>query len=116
MILDGFVWEDQWQDEPFDGTGGRGVTLLRYDPETKTYVDYTFASDGSFGSTTNTVTGNVWTGLGTQSDSNGKVYKTRFLRTLSADGRTSALIAEYSADDGKSWMTWWELTGRKVSK
>lgn len=115
MVLDGFVWEDRWQDEPVAGTGGRGIIYLRYDPETKTYIDYSFANDGTFGSTTNTISGNVWTGVGTQTDPSGKIYKTRFVRTLSADGRTGSIKAEYSADGGKSWMTWWEQTSRKVS-
>lgn len=116
MILDGFFFEDRWDDQPLDGVAARGLTYLRYDPATKTYVDYSFANDGTFGSTTNTVNGNVWTGLGTQTDATGKVYKTRFLRILSADGKRGDLKAEYSADDGKSWMTWWEATNRKVSK
>lgn len=95
--------------------GTRGITYLRYDPASKTYVDYSFANDGTFGSTINTVNGRVWTGNGTQTDSKGTVYKTRFVRTLSGEGKASHLKAEYSAD-GNFWMTWWELTSRKVSK
>ena len=115
MILDGFFWQDEWQDETVSGEAGRGITLLRYDSGTKAYLDYSFSSDGTFGSTTNTVNGHVWTGLGTQTDPKGKVYRTRFVRTLSGDGKTSQMKAEYS-EDGESWKLWWELKNKKVSR
>lgn len=115
MILNGFVYQDEWRDEVEPAKWVDGITLLRYAPELKAYVDYTFASDGSGGMTTNTVSGNVWTGLGAQTDTAGKRYQTRFVRVLADDGKTSQMKAEYS-EDGQSWSTWWELTNRKLDK
>lgn len=115
LILDGFVWEDNWRDEPMGGHAGRGLILMRYDPEKQAFVDYWFGNDGSFSSTIHTVKGNVWTGLGTQTDAKGRRYQAKYVRTLAADAKTIHTVAAYSADNGKTWMPWWEITGKKAN-
>lgn len=115
MILNGFFVEDHWQERSEGGSLGEGKIIIGYDPGKKAYVDYMISNDGQTGSTTSTVNGSVWTGTGSQTDSSGKVYRTRHVRTVSSDGRTVTIKAEYSADRGKPWLRWWEQVGRKVN-
>lgn len=113
LVLDGFYFESRWEERVEGGGVGRGVVVLRYDPAQKAYVDHMFVSDGSYSSAVSTVDGNVWTALGTASDRAGKTYRIRIVRTLSKDGKTCDIKADYSPDDGKSWKPWWAQTMKK---
>jgi hypothetical protein len=115
-VLNGFFVESRWKDQTQDGFTAEGITLQGYDPVKKEYLDYGFDMDGIASSSRGTVSGNVWTSLGTRTDSKGTVYQTKFTRTLSADGTAATVIAEYSSDGGKTWMRWWDTKARKVGK
>ena len=116
MVLGGFFLETRWNDKNETGYVSQGVVLQGYDPVTKEYFSHVFDNEGSARVSSLTIEGNTWTGLGRQTDKNGKVYKTRDLITLSADGRTFTEIAEYSTDDGKTWAVMFKITGKLVKK
>ena len=114
-VLNGMFMESHWKDKTDDGFTAEGIALLGYDPLKKKYVDYGFDMDGIASSSEGKFKGNVSTHHGTRADTKGKVYKTRFIRTLSEDGKTVIAKAEYS-EDGQTWMLWWELKSTKVSR
>ncbi len=119
MILDGLFLESRGEDKGVYGGKAllyKAVGLQWYDPKTKTYLDQHFDNDGVVGGGVTTVTGNTWTSTGTQTDSKGKSYKTRTTATVSSDGKTGTQKSELSADDGKTWMPYWEDTLKKVRK
>jgi len=116
MVLNGFFRESRWEDKGDTGYIAQGIVLRGYDPVTKTYVDYGFENDGSVTPGSTTVSGNTWTGTGTRTDSKGKNYKMKSVMTFSSDGKTWTEKSEYSADNGQTWMTFYELTGKKVNK
>jgi hypothetical protein len=92
------------------------INLQWWDATAKAYASASFDNDGIVGKSTTTVDGNTWTDTGTMIDSKGKTYKTRSSSTFSADGKTSVTKGELSADDGKTWMPYWESTAKRVSK
>ncbi|MCW5556868.1 MAG: DUF1579 family protein, partial [Verrucomicrobiae bacterium] len=113
MVLNGFFLEDRWQDTSDNGYVTQGIVLTGYDSTKKTYTEYGFENDGLASSTVSTLEGNVCTSVGTRIDKTGKVYKTKFIRVLATDGNGFTQKAEYSSDDGKTWLLWWELTAKK---
>ena len=115
MVLNGFFVETRWEDKSDVNYVAQGIILRGYDATKKTYVDYGFENDGSVTPSSMTVSGNTWTGMGTRRDNKGKVYQMKFTLTYSADGKSTAEKAEYSGDNGKTWMTFYELTNKKVS-
>jgi len=119
MILDGLFLEGRGEDKGVYGGKElvyKGVNIQWYDPKTKTYLSQHFDNDGVVGGGVTTVAGNTWTTTGNQTDSKGKTYKTRSSATVSADGKTITEKAELSADDGKTWVPYWEDTLKKVGK
>lgn len=91
------------------------LSLQWYDASTKTYSVQEFDSLGWVASSTVTVNGNTWTDTGTMVDGTGKNYKLRTTLTFSPDGKKCTRKAEISADDGKTWIIWWEESGEKIA-
>ena len=119
MILDGLFLESGGEDKGVYGGKEivyKGVSIQWFDPITKTYLDHGYDNDGFAGKGVTTLTGNTWTSTGTQTDRKGKIYKSKSSTTFSSDGKTRTTKTELSADDGKTWMPWYELTMKKVSK
>jgi len=114
MILGGFFLEGQEEDKGDSGMVYQGMYVVGYDPVKKTYFGHGFENDGNATSSSSTVSGNIWTDHGTRKDSAGKVYKTKSVETYSSDGNTSTFEAEYSPDDGKSWLPLWKGSMKKV--
>lgn len=116
MVLGGFFLESRGQDTNDTGYVWQGVSLQGYDPATKTYVSHGFENDGTTNVNSTAIDGNTWTSTGTRTDSKGTVYKTRTKVTYATDGRSSTFAAEYSADDGKTWLPMWSGTSKRVRK
>jgi hypothetical protein len=116
MVLGGFFLESRWEDKGDSGYIAQGIVLTGYNAATKSYPDYGFENDGSISPGSRTVSGNTWTSTGSRTDRNGKVYRMKFVSTLSADATTFSNTAQYSADDGKTWLPFFRLTMNKVSK
>ncbi len=118
MILDGLFLESRAEDHGvFHGKELilKTLSLQGYDSSTKTYCVQEFDSHGWVTSSTVTVNGDTWTDSGTMIDGTGKSYKIRTTLNVSPDGKRCARKAEVSADDGKTWVTWWELSGEKIA-
>jgi len=116
MVLGGFFLETRGEDKNDTSYIWQGVSLMGYDPVTKTYFSHGFENDGTANSSSSTVSGNTWTSIGSRTDTKGKAYKTRNVNTFSSDGRTSTFVAEYSPDDGTSWLPMWKGTMKRVRK
>ena len=94
----------------------KSVGMQWFDPITKSYLSNFFDNYGNVGHGVTTKSGNTWTFMGTMIDSKGKSSKTKNTTTFSPDGQTFTVKGEISADDGKTWMPWWESIHKKVSK
>ncbi|MHC1767952.1 MAG: DUF1579 family protein [Verrucomicrobiia bacterium] len=118
MILDDLFLESRAEDHGvFNGKELilKTLSVQWYDPSTKTYSVQEFDSHGWVTSSTVTVNGDTWTDTGTMIDGTGKSYKIRTTLTFSPDGKKCVRKAEISADDGKTWIIWWELSGEKIA-
>jgi hypothetical protein len=119
MVLDGLFQESRSEDKGVYGGKEivyKGVNITWYDPVSKSYMSHGYDNDGFVSSGVMTVSGDAWTTTGTQTDAKGKSYKNRFTTTVSGDGKTNITKAELSADDGKTWIPYWESTAKKVGK
>ncbi len=114
MVLGGFFLESRGEDTGDSGYVWQGVALRGYDPVKKTYFLHGFENDGIANSSSTTLSGNTWTSIGSRTDTKGKVYKTRSVETFSSDGRSFTFIAEYSQDDGNTWLPMWKGTMKRV--
>jgi hypothetical protein len=116
MILDGLFQESMSEDKGVYGGKEiiyKGVNITWFDAASKSYSNHGYDNDGFASSGAMAVSGNTWTSTGSQTDSKGKTYKNKFTTTFSADGKTMVTKGELSADDGKTWMPYWESTARK---
>jgi hypothetical protein len=116
MILGGFFLENREEDKSPDGYIYQGIQIRGFDSVTKSYVEHVYENDGTMTSTVVTVNGNTWTGAGTRTDSQGKVYKTRNVLTYASDGQSFTFASEYSADDGKTWLPMWKGVMKRVKQ
>lgn len=116
MVLGGFFLETREEDKGDSGYIYQGIQLRGYDRIAKMYIDHAFENDGSVSSGTVTLSGNTWTSTGTRTDSKGKVYKTRHVMTYAPDERSFTFTAEYSPDDGKTWIPMWSGAMKRVGK
>ena len=119
MILDGLFLESRAEDKGVYGGKEivfKGITIQWFDPITKTYLSHSYDNDSFVNSSVTTVVGNTWSGTGAQTDSKGKSYKTKHSSTLSPDGKSIVEKDEISADDGKTWMPYWEDTMKKTGR
>jgi hypothetical protein len=119
LILNGFFLETKWKDTgSYDGKQltSEGLDLEWFNTATKTFMGRTFDNDGDASTATITASGNTWTSTGTRMATDGKLYRLRFVNTFSVDGKTCTTKGELSADDGKTWMPYLELTMKKVGK
>jgi hypothetical protein len=119
MILDGLFLESRAEDKGVYGGKElvyKSVEMAWFDPIKKTYNTQSFDNDGIVSKGLLTVNGNTWTGTGTAVDSKGKTYTYRYSSTLSPDGKTYAVKNEISTDNGKTWKTYFEETGKKVGQ
>jgi hypothetical protein len=119
MILDGLFLESSAEDK--GNYGGKeivfkGITIQWFDPVKQAYLSHSYDNDNFVNNSSSTVSGNTWQGSGTQTDSKGKIYKTKHSSTVSPDGKSILEKAEISMDDGKTWIPLWEDTMHKVSK
>lgn len=94
----------------------QGVQLRGYDPVAKTYFEYAFENDGSVTSNRVTLRGNTWTATGTRTDGKGVTYKTRNVMIYAPDGRSFTFAAEYSADDGRTWLPLWKGSMKRIGE
>ncbi len=116
MILGGFFLESRWEDKGDTGVLSQGINIQWYDAASRAYLDSGFENDGSVSpASSTTVVGNVWTGSGIRTDTQGVRYQTKVVSSLATDGRTCATKAELSTDEGKTWVPWWELTMTRIS-
>jgi hypothetical protein len=115
MVLNGFFLEQRWEDKSETGNVLQGIVLTGYDQAKKSFVDYQFESDGQTESGLIKIEGNTWTATGNRSDRMGKNHKTKWSSTVSQDGKKRTSKVEYSTDDGKTWLTYFESTATKVS-
>ena len=115
MVLNGFFLEERWEDKSETSYVAEGITLTGYDPVKKSFVDYAFENDGHVSPGVVTVQGNTWTSTGERTDRQGKTYKTKWMSMDSEDDMTSSSKVDYSADDGKTWLPFFELTATKVN-
>jgi hypothetical protein len=111
LLANGFVLESDDVEK-----NGDWLSLTWYDPSTKSYVSESFHPSGAVTRGQVTVTGNTWTTVSDMIDNKGKHYKTRSTTTFSADGKSLVGKQEYSLDDGKTWLLWWESSSKKVGK
>jgi hypothetical protein len=116
MVLGGFYLETREEDTSDDGYIYQGIYLQGYDPLTRTYFTRGFVNDGTATLLSTSVTGNTWTSTGTRTDNKGKAHKTRDVLTYSSDGQSFTFAAEYSADDGNTWLPLWKGTMKRVKK
>ena len=119
MILDGLFLESRAEDKGVYGGKEivfKGLTIQWFDPVKKAYLNHSYDNDSFVNNSVMTVTGNTWNSTGAQTDSKGKTYKTKHSTTVSADGKSIIEKAEISTDDGRTWMTYWEDTMKKVGK
>ncbi|MCL5745808.1 MAG: DUF1579 domain-containing protein [Acidobacteria bacterium] len=116
MVLRGFFLESRAEDKGETGYIYQNVVLRGYDAVTKTYSTRGFENDGSGFSESMTLNGTTWTSTGTKTDNKGKVYRTRNVTTFSPDGRSFTEEGEYSADEGKTWLSSYKDTVKKVGK
>lgn len=119
MILDGLFLESRAEDKGVYGGKEivfKGITIQWYDSAKQNYQSHSYDNDAFVNTSVTTVSGNIWSGIGQQTDSKGKIYKTRHSSTVSADGHTIVEKAEISTDEGKTWMPLWEDTMKKVGK
>jgi len=114
VVLGGFFVQSQGEDTSDNQYVYQNVSLTGYDPVQKTYISHSFENDGTAIVSTMSVSGNTWTTTGTRTHSKGKVYKMRTVETFSDDGKTSKVVTEYSADDGKTWLKAWVFKATKV--
>jgi hypothetical protein len=91
------------------------MTVIGYDRVKKSFVEHGFESDGHANSAAVKVEGNTWSAMSSRADQRGKSYKTRWVLVYSDDGKKHMGKYEYSADDGKTWVPYMELTATKVS-
>ncbi len=118
LTLDGFFVESRSEDKGVYGGKERvfkGMEVLWYDPMTKTYIHQSFDNEGVVSRSVATERDNTWTETGAMTMSNGKSYKTRSSAVFSPDGRMLKMKVELLTDDGKTWISFWELTSRKVA-
>jgi hypothetical protein len=116
MILDGFFLESRWKDRSDSNYVAQGIVLHWYDALSKNFRDEAFENDGSVTPGTGTVSGNVWTNLGTRKEKGGKSYQTRMTTTFGKEGKTLTTKAEFSEDGGKTWQPWWDLQATRVKE
>ena len=111
FILDGQFLEQRGEDRGIYGgkeIDYKQVTIRWYEPTTKVYQRRSFDNDSVAGTGTMTVNGRAWTGIDTLVDRRGKAYKQKMVITFSADGNSSTAVGELSADDGKTWVPYFE--------
>lgn len=114
-ILNGFVLEERWKDTSVEnGYIPEGLVLRWYDPHAKVYRQQEFEGDGSVTPCTVTIDGNKWITRGTRFDRSGRSFPVKLSYFFSPDGNSTTNTAEYSADDGKTWLPWWSMVARKV--
>jgi hypothetical protein len=119
MVLDGLFQESRSEDKGVYGGKEivyKGVNMTWFDSSSKSFLSHGYDNDGFVTSGVMTISGSHWTTTGSQTDSKGKTYKNRFLTTLSADRKKRIIKAELSADDGKTWIKYWDLEATKVSQ
>lgn len=111
MVANGFVLEQRAAEK-----SGEWLDLLWYDSLTKSYIFQSFDPSGSVSSGTVTVNGNTWIATGVRVDTKGQRVHVKSTQTLSPEGKTNTSKQEYSLDEGKTWLTWWNLTSKKSGK
>jgi hypothetical protein len=115
MVLNGFFLENHWEDKSNTGYVAAGIVLTGYDAAKKSFADHAFENDGSATSSVVTIEGTSWKSEGNRTDREGKSYKTKWTSSVSEDGMTGKSKSEYSTDDGKTWLPFFELTSKRVS-
>lgn len=95
LVLNGFFLETRRTDTDDAGKVAEGIVLRGFDTSRKVYVDASSDSEGNQAPGTTTVQGKVWT-------------------TVAPGGRSTVLKVESSADQGKTWMRWYDITFSKV--
>ncbi len=116
LVLGGFFLESRDEDTGDSGYIFQSIGFRGYDPVNRTYFGIGFENDGRETSATATLNGNTWTSVGVRKDAKGISYKTRNVETYLPDGKTSTWVAEYSSDDGKTWLPLWKGTSKRVGK
>jgi len=111
MILGGFFVQGHWVEKGPSGEV-QGLETFGYDPVTKNYAQSQFQNDGSLGSGTLTVSGNIWNYAGTWV-LGGKQYKVRGTVTFTVD-LTSLMMKIDISPDGKSWTPCFEAKYTKA--
>ena len=116
-ILDGQFLESRVQDKGIYGSKEivyKGITIRRYDATTKKYITQTFDNDGMATTELWTQEDGVWRTTGKMTDSKGKTYQTRSTAAIAADGKSMKFKAELLAEDGKTWLPYWEDANTKL--
>ncbi len=112
-VLNGFFVEFRSEEKGPQGNA-ESIELDWYDASTKSYPYQVFMNNGDMVTATTTVSGNVYTGLGTLTHS-GVKYSFRNIATMSGDGMSFTWRAEISPD-GKTFKVISEGKGTKVKK
>jgi uncharacterized protein DUF1579 len=88
------------------GGGGSGIAILGYDSDKKVYTEERFNSDGRHEIDTGTLNGDTWTWTGENNYSGMTIQYRSTMKMVSPTSYT--MKYEVSADNGGSWMTFWD--------
>jgi hypothetical protein len=116
MVLKGFFLEIRWEEKDEKGAIAQGMNFHAFDPATKSYNDTFLDSFGGTATGTTVLNGNTWTSVGTHKVPDGKVYQKKHVLVFAQDRKSLTETAEYSSDDGKTWLPWYKCNLKKASK
>ena len=112
-VLNGFFVEFRSEEKGPQGNA-ESIELDWYDAATKSYPYQVYMNNGDMVTATSTVSGNVYTGVGTLTHS-GIKYSFRNIGTMAGDGMSFTWRAEISPD-GKTFQVMSEGKGTKIKK
>jgi hypothetical protein len=107
MILGGFFFQGRWKEKGVLGEY-RAFEIIGYDATNRNYPCYWFQDNGTVTSGAVTVNGNTQIFEGGKYILGGKPYMFRDTFLFSPDLMGVTEKAEISADDGKTWMPFWD--------
>jgi hypothetical protein len=115
FVLNEFYLEGKWSEKHADGIT-KGEEWHWYDPATKTHNVNAYGDDGFVTVGNEAVNGTTWTSISRQTDAKGQVSKVRTSGTMSPDAKSFVGTWDLSMDDGKTWVSWWEIKLTKVRR